>query len=344
MKACIFGIGDMGLAAAWAMKRLGFELQLIEDNIKRFDEIETLLGTRPIRPSQIMSLGENIEEDCDVVISCLPFLLTEHVANDCAKLGVPYCDLGGNPEVSERISKLGNQIAVFTDLGLAPGYLNILAEQAYAEDPSTENIHMFCGGLPSEKMENSLNYARVFHVNGLTNEYTGECDIIKNGKIEQVKALDGEKHIRFGDEIFEAFYTKGCTNVSLDSMMSKGIKNFDYRTVRYQGHVDLLKFLMRECRIIGPDFSEAIMNACPKTTKDWLYIGINTDDLEMTKIIHHDNQWTAMQKGTSFPAAAVAAIMAKNKDPKVWAYSDVPFDEFNDNLNEICGSEIKSFS
>lgn len=334
MKACIFGVGAMGLPAAWAMQKLGFDLQLIEEDEERFDDIEALLGVKPEEPIY----ADQIDEDCDVAISCLPYILNFDVVEMCREAGIPYCDLGGNPKVSSQIQSNGKDIAVFTDLGLAPGYLNIIAE--YLCNENTTEVHMRCGGLPCDRYINRLKYARTFHIEGLTNEYSGMCDIIKDGVITQVPALSGVKFFSRDREEFEMFYTKGCTNVSLQSMLDRGVKEFDYKTVRYCDHVGYIKFLMEDCNIVGRDFSKAITKACPRTKEDRVLMGVSTNDLEVDIEVKHDNQWTAMQKCTSFPTAAVAAIMAKNKDPKVWSYADVPMDEFLINLEKICGDEL----
>jgi saccharopine dehydrogenase-like NADP-dependent oxidoreductase len=340
MKACIFGVGAMGLPAAWAMLKLGFDLQLIEEEDDRFDSIEALLGVRP------QDHTYEIDDDCDVVVSCVPYLFNHIVAEECSERGIPYCDLGGNPIESGRIQKdFGNKIGVFTDLGLAPGYLNIMAEYFVAKYPDQKYIYMRCGGLPSEKMDNKLKYARVFHIEGLTNEYSGLCDVIKDGQHKQVEALENESWFQWEHDgryiDMECFPTKGCTNVSMKSMLDRGIREFTYKTVRYKGHVKWIKFLMKDCKITGKEFSRAIINACPRTKKDIVYTSVDSGGIyRIQKIIEHDDQWTAMQKGTSFPAAAVAAIMANRKEPKVWTYEDVPLDQFQDNLRIICGDEL----
>jgi saccharopine dehydrogenase-like NADP-dependent oxidoreductase len=335
MKACIVGVGDMGLPTAWAMKRLGFELDLFETNHGLFDCIEAVLGARP-RCGETIS----ISPDCDVVISCVPYIFTTDVAEACAKFGIPYCDLGGNPEVSQNIQKTyGAKIAVFTDLGLAPGFLNILAESVVANN-HPNSVFLKCGGLPLDPTGNRLNYARVFNVEGLTNEYSGMCDIIEDGSIKQVPALSGLENFTSLGYDFECFHTKGASNGSLSSMLDQGVKNFFYKTVRFRGHADYIKFLMEDCKIVGKEFSQAIINACPKTKRDQVFLEISTEKDTVSLMIVSDEQWTAMQKGTAFPTAAVAAILASHKSPNVWSYRDVPQDEFRNNLNSICGEEL----
>ena len=344
MKATIVGVGKMGLPIAWAMQKLGFDLQLIESNKKSFSKINKILGARPQEPIH----ADQIDGDSDVVISCLPYFSNqgtiEQIVYDLES-SIPYCDLGGNPDMSFHIKRqFGGKLPIFTDLGLAPGFINIMAEDI-VEKHGGENVVLRCGGLPNHKVENTLNYARVFSVEGLTNEYSGMCDVIKNGEIKQVPALSDVETWELSGEHFEAFHTKGASNGNLKSMLNRGVKNFCYKTIRLEGHVKLIKFLMEECKITGDHFSRAIKYSCPRTTNDRVFIEVETESpsksTSQSMVVYADERWTAMQKCTAFPTAAVAAIRAKNKEPKVWEYADVPIEEFLTNLKTICGSEDK---
>ena len=96
----------------------------------------------------------------------------------CVDNEVRYCDLGGRVDVSESINEWAGKKAtrpVFTDLGLAPGWVNILAEQGYKElnGPADDtHIEMMVGGLPDylESSNNPLCYAVTWSVDGLINE------------------------------------------------------------------------------------------------------------------------------------------------------------------------------
>ncbi|MFP6602454.1 MAG: hypothetical protein VB862_07995, partial [Pirellulaceae bacterium] len=54
--------------------------------------------------------------------------------------------------------------------------------------------------------------------------------------------------------------------------------------------------------------------------------------------IDSDDTWTAMQKSTSFPTAAMAAILAEGDGCKsILDYSDVPLVDFAEKLSIIGG-------
>jgi saccharopine dehydrogenase-like NADP-dependent oxidoreductase len=112
---------------------------------------------------------------------------------------IRYCDLGGRVDVSESINNLAKEKAtrpVFTDLGLAPGWVNILAEQGYKElygDKDDVHVEMMVGGLPDylQSANNPLRYGVTWSVDGLINEYRDDCIVLESGQIKTVKGMEG---------------------------------------------------------------------------------------------------------------------------------------------------------
>jgi saccharopine dehydrogenase-like NADP-dependent oxidoreductase len=116
----------------------------------------------------------------------------------------------------------------------------------------------------------------------------------------------------------EAFYTKGGLGLSVPRLKEKGLLNYSYRTIRYQGHVNLLKFLLEECCLSADAFEKALISATPPITEDKVIIKIKYLSKCGTmgvcySEIKHDKNWTAMQKATSFPTAVVAGMMHDDK-------------------------------
>jgi hypothetical protein len=107
--------------------------------------------------------------------------------------------------------------------------------------------------------------------------------------------------------------------------------------MRYVKHSLLLKFLLQECKLSEEEFDRAIENACPITTEDIVLIHVGVDNKKWQYTILHDENWTAMQKATAFPAAAVASLIADGEfaDKKVPEYRDVPFNKMVEKLNAI---------
>ena len=355
MKAAIVGCGWMGQAAAYGMMRLGYEVEGFDPNkpsVVAFKEKFESRGTQVPKTymADFPSLMEAAGDDpiFDVVISAAPFKQNEHIAKCCIDRGIRYCDLGGSPDMAKTIHDYALEkktVPVFTDLGLAPGYVNMLAEQIADENKDDlVSIKLYCGGLPQTVGRSRLNYNLVFSVGGLINEYTGMCRVLFDGEESLQKAMSGrEAH----GMKFESFYTRGGISYTLDSMKERGVKNCFYKTLRYTGHHDYMTFLMDDCGLTDTDLlKQVIESACPPTkmdlvhimirytTKHQAYVGTETKVLTTIKATE---DWTAMQMGTSFPAVAVAAMMAEGHlDDKIVAtYADIDVAECQEKLYRI---------
>jgi len=296
----------------------------------------------------------------DIVISSLPYHQTEIVGKWCVDNEVRYCDLGGRVDVSKSITDHAKQFAtrpVFTDLGLAPGLVNILVEQGCKElHCRAESVKMMVGGLPdySESANNPLRYAVTWSIDGLINEYRDDCLILEDGEIKTVRGMDGVEQIegeKFGK--MEAFYTSGGASHSIYSMQARGVKNCSYKTMRYRGHGDMVRFLIRDCNLDDDTLNKIFLEGCGKANKDEVFVVAEVSGGNKTwrqeKVIKSDEQFSAMQKATAFSISSVAAIMAEgklegNKEerrgywlqyPKSLSYADVPFKEFSDNLEKL---------
>ena len=305
-----------------------------------------------------------MHEKPDVVISSLPYHQTEEIAYWCIHNGLRYCDLGGRVDVSSAINKEAKEHAkapVFTDLGLAPGWINILAEQGCKEiHQEIDSVEMMVGGLPAIPSNPPLNYIVTWSVDGLINEYRDDCLILQNGEIKKVRGMEGLEEVQFklldGEEL-EAFYTSGGASHTIETMKTRGVKNCSYKTIRYKNHRDVVRFLIRDSRLDDDCLLQVFKNGCenhdPFMSGDVVLMKtiVKAGDVSWNKeiIVGYDQKFSAMQKATAFSISSVAALMAKgllegDKDEhrdyhtqysKNLAYSDVPFDEFGKNLKKL---------
>jgi saccharopine dehydrogenase-like NADP-dependent oxidoreductase len=325
MKAIVAGAGAMGSAIAYGLNKLGFSVRFVDPVVKEA-EFEVLPDLTKV-------------DETDIVVSAAPYHQNLSLANFCANKGWRYCDLGGNPSISESIQRFSDNKLVFTDLGLAPGLSNIIAEAAIAKNKS-DNVEIQVGGLPIEP-ERRLGYSSAFwSLDGLINEYSGMCEIIRNNSVCYVPALSEVEEIDFPDVgKLEAFHTRGALDLSVESMLEKGVKNLTYKTIRFPGHADYVDFLLNECRISHHEFKKAINFACPKSREDMVLIRIKVGNEVRCYLVKHNERFTAMQITTAFPTAAIATLIASGlfDDKQVLNYSDLlPFvDRIDDNLKKI---------
>jgi len=366
-KAAILGVGRMGTAISYAMNKLGFDVVGIDSNEKAAEHFRAHITA----PEGVFYLtGQSADktaerairfEQPDVVISSLPYHQTEEIAMWCIDNGIRYCDLGGKVDVSKNINDYALKVAtkpIFTDLGLAPGWINILAEHGCKQiHKEADSVSMMVGGLPGVPTNPPLNYAVTWSMDGLINEYSDDCEILRNGEIKTVPGMSGleEVYLDLLQDDVEAFYTSGAASHSLESMKNRGIKNCEYKTLRWKGHCETVRFLIKECNLSKDCLLEIFKNGCCNAGGDIVLLRalVKAGDVQwkQEKIItaDADGDFSAMQKATAYPVSSVAALMAdgffdgkkeQRRDywthyPKALSYSDVPFDEFNSNLNKL---------
>ena len=375
MKVALIGVGRMGSAIAWAMNKLGFTVTGVDSRTSSAKALNELGGRHSFRlvGKDFLNYNDALHQlfcsiKPDVVISSLPYHQTFTVANYCIEAGLRYCDLGGRVDVSRKINELAKEKAtkpVMTDLGLAPGWVNILAEWGCGEIHKTpDSVSMMVGGLPGIPNNPPLNYAVTWSVDGLINEYRDSCEILFNGEILNVDGMEGLEnvYVKCIDEELEAFYTSGGASHTTHSMKERGVKNCSYKTLRYKGHGDAVKFLIRRCGLSDECLMSIFEKGCCGSGNRHmdgdiviLKVSIKAGGLEWNKeiLVPYDDNFTAMQKGTAFPISAVASLMAEGyfdgdkeqhrdywtKYPKNLSYKDIPFKEFNKKIN-LLGLEV----
>lgn len=259
-------------------------------------------------------------KNIDLVVSACPFSEGLKLANVAKEIyGVPYFDLGGNPEISSEIQKMMKKDHLsLSGLGLAPGYVNDLI---YHHSRKNKNIVAVVGGLP-QSVENPLNYSLTFSPEGVYNEYHGKAKSIVDGAWKENDCLDDLIWCDFqqGEETVhtEAFNTRGVIE-KLNLKQYKG-RSVAYKTMRYHGHCAHVRYLLHEMKMNKEDFVKFLEMYCPPTDKDFVYVSIL--DVDGGKTLHEqieysDQKFTAMQKMTAFHAVAkIFAIFEDRYDPK----------------------------
>ncbi|KAA0004017.1 MAG: hypothetical protein FE044_00795 [Thermoplasmata archaeon] len=279
----------------------------------------------------------------DVVISALPYDFNYKIAKIAIKTKTNFIDLGGNSRIVEKELALHEEareagITIIPDCGLAPGMSNVVAHHLWEQ--GAREIHIRVGGLPVNPKP-PLNYALVFSIHGLINEYVEDAIIVRNGEITRVESLTGLEEIEIEGRKFEAFYTHGGTSTLPKTL--HGVKELDYKTIRYKGHCEKI-LLLKQLGFFDDDarkFSEKILEkALPKNERDFVIAKIYSENMEAFLIDYHDGIFSAMQRTTAFPTAIIAKMVADGKIEK-GAYPPeiaINFDEF---INELRKRNIK---
>ena len=346
-KAGIIGAGNMGQAIAWAMERLGYDLIVVDQSEKAISTCSKILRKISDHRFKVSSNSEYkdcyILKDCDIVISSLPYHQNFNLALFCIDNKIRYCDLGGNVSVSKQINDSAyshGNTPVMTDLGLAPGWANIIAENLYKEyrvehHKPPNSIVMMVGGLPKEPI-NTLKYSCTWSYDGLINEYKEDCDVLLHGETSIQKSMSGLESVRTSIGNLEAFYTSGGAAHTLTTMKSRGVKNCSYKTLRYPGHHGIVNFLIHESGLDDETLIDIFKKTCPPQD-DLVVIKVQVDDvlsgsgiISFQKVVKSDKKFSAMQKATAFPIASAAhTIILSHIYKPVLKYDDIEYPQFN---------------
>ena len=314
----VIGLGQMGRVIAWAMQSLGHSLVLVDCYKESRSLCKGLLDEYLPDNGHIFANDKTALLECSIVISALPYHQNSKVAKLCIDNGIRYCDLGGNVDVSEEINKYAAKgvSPVMTDLGLAPGWVNIVAEHLYRqksvelEGKAPERIDMMVGGLPKDP-HNFLKYSCTWSYDGLINEYKDGCEILSGKAKKNVPGMEGLKHVKTKLGTLEAFYTSGGMSHTMGLMERRGVKNCSYRTLRYVGHRDIVRFLIRDCDLDHKTLVNIFKTTCPPQD-DVVIMRAEADDMVYERVVWGDNRFSAMQKCTTFPIAAAADLILED--------------------------------
>lgn len=324
--------GNIGKAVRDSFAHLDFETY-------SFDSIE-----RPYDSDgrHFTELNQALNANPDLVFSCLPYMCNEVPARTCATFGIPYFDLGGRCDVSSCINAnfACCKVQCFTDLGLAPGWVNILAEKYFRHSEKGNwpiQVEMYCGGLPRREELDKCGpskYALTWSPEGLLNEYRDDCEVLVDGVLKSVPGMSTvvkEQHIYDCPERdaphlvnFERFPTSGGLAHSARLFQDRGVKDANYQTLRYPGHVDYLK-----------DNMEAAIATIPIVdVGDVVYVGLfvkwekDGETYVENQMVYGDRIFTAMQKCTAFPAVAAASLF-REMPGRPLNYADIPLEKFD---------------
>lgn len=369
-KIVVFGSeGQMGRVICKGFSRLGYHVVGVDVGVSSQDSPVHSYHNCDINDNKLYLL-DDVYSDTQIVatVSALPYFLNARVANYSFGWGVPYFDLGGKVGVSKFIHDLAieNDTHCFTDLGLAPGWVNIVAENAYKTLSKVDKVHtinMSVGGLPYNDdydyddddddggLIPPLNYELTWSVEGLLNEYRDDCEVLLNGEIVTVKGMSGLRQLNIHglskDLVFETFNTSGGASHTLPIMQKRGVVDCSYQTIRLPGHASCMMMLLES--LTDEEIIKVLNNECRNGFKDAVVIVVNGN--VCTKSTHFDyikcilatEEETAMQRCTAYPLVSVVHTTLQYGFPskrRVMNYEDVDYDKFANLLSVLLEEDV----
>jgi saccharopine dehydrogenase-like NADP-dependent oxidoreductase len=214
-----------------------------------------------------------------VTLSACPYFLTPVIAGAAKAAGSHYFDLTEDVESTRVVKQLAenSDSAFVPQCGLAPGFISIVANDVAKRFDRLRDVNMRVGALPTYP-SNALKYNLTWSTDGLINEYCNPCEAIVDGELRETSALEEIEHFSLDGIDYEAFNTSGGLGTLCESLEGK-VQNLNYKTVRYPGHRDIVKMLIRDLQLGQPDrrhiLKEVMEASIPMTKQDVVLVFVS---------------------------------------------------------------------
>lgn len=353
----VIGAGRQGTAAAYDFLQFGeaevviladADIRQAKQSAQRLNALTEGNRGHAIRldasnPEQVVEvLGQ---EQIDAFVSAVPYFHNLNLTGAAIQAGVGMTDLGGNSEIVlqqlERSPQAAEAaVSIVPDCGQVPGMGTSLILYAMEQLDEPRDVTMWDCGLPQEA-EPPWNYRLTFNIEGLTNEYFGECLFIREGEATAVPALTEYERLTFPEPIgeLEAFTTAGGLTTASRTFEGQ-LRTLENKTLRYPGNFDQLK-VMENLGLLQTDpvdvggqqisprevlhtLWEPQIRAEPET-RDFILIHIRAQGTvngeEKTAWVHLVHRYdegtgfTAMEQATGWHAAILTEAIAHGHIP-----------------------------
>lgn len=297
-KIAVLGNGKIGSAIFQSLKMHGFD---------------AVVGDKAPNAPHVVSVNAMCSEslrnwlkDFDAVLCAMPYYVVSNVARTAADLGIAYFDLTEDRESTEFVKSLKSTSVLVPQCGLAPGSVSVIASHLIKCFDTVKSVDIRVGALPLFP-NNVIQYYLTWSTNGLVNEYCNLCDAIYEGKRVELMPLEGYEKINIDGQSYEAFNTSGGIGSLCESLEGK-VENLTYKTIRYEGHHQHMKFLLNDLNLSKNRdlFIKLLDQEVPQTTKDVVIIMVKAVGqidgklMEKTyyKKVYGDENGNAIQKTT----------------------------------------------
>src|ERR1700747_1067357 len=250
MRIGIIGAGKIGGSIAALLETCAFcdEVRLADN--RPLDSLQSL----PKSSSHTLDVTsrpalEAFVKSSDVIVSAAPFYLNKTIASTCADFDRSYFDLTEDVETTNFVRELsqGRRGTFMPQCGLAPGAINIIGSGIANSFKQTRSVEMRVGALPLSA-SNQMKYYLSWSTAGLINEYCQFGEALIQGRRLLTNPLDGVERLTIDGVEYEAFNTSGGVATMCESFEGK-VNELSYKTLRYPGHRDLMKFLLYDLNL-----------------------------------------------------------------------------------------------
>lgn len=348
MKIAIIGAGNIGSAAAHMLVDDQHQVLVIDSSNSALCQVIRDVPGVSTGQATIQSPDDLAYylDGYDAVLNAGPYFLNKHVVDACAKANASYFDLTEDVESASYVKQVAagrtdSSTIFMPQCGLAPGFVSIAAGHLARDLAEVHEVKLRVGALPVNPT-NALKYNLTWSVDGLINECAKPGIAVRNGQPYVTTALEELENITLDGIEYEAFNTSG----GIGSLYTMPARVVNYKTLRYPGHRDLLKFAFHELMLISDvnALRELLLNVLPTTKDDVVVIRVSASGLDQDgKLVEHviskrirsgvyfGRFMTAIQVTTAAAACAMITMLDELKplaEDGFVRQEQVPYDRF----------------
>lgn len=331
MRTVLLGAGHIGQTIARLLSESGDYIVTVADrDVGALKSVDGLNVERKVVDSNDQAALEKVLQSADLVINALPYHMAIPVARAAKVASTHYFDLTEDVHATKVISELASDanVAFMPQCGLAPGFIGIAANTLAQSFDTVYDVKMRVGALP-EFPTNELKYNLTWSVDGLVNEYCHPCEALREGERINVEALEGVEHFSLDGVEYEAFNTSGGLGTLCETLHGK-IRNLDYKSVRYPGHQERMRFLLDDLGLKRDQelLKSILRKSVPTTMQDVVLVFVTVSGLRDGKLVqevftrkifakHMDGLYeSAIQSTTASGICTAVDLFREGKLPK----------------------------
>mgnify|MGYP001280107530 FL=1 len=224
-----------GLVGSFVIKKLldeKMKINLVDIEEKEKIDDNDLLT---IHVTDAIEYCRNTSNEDEIFVNMLPGSLGFHATEILVSRGKKVVDLSFSEVTPDSLNKkaIESGAKVLWDVGIAPGFSNMLITYASRFGGGISNAEIRVGGNPVERDE-KWSYMAPFSPKDVIAEYTRPARIIKSGKLTTLPALSDIHKINVKQAgVMESFLTDGLRSL-LNTISADEMTEY---TVRWPGHI-----------------------------------------------------------------------------------------------------------
>ncbi len=332
-KIAVVGAGRMGTTIASMLAHTGdYHVHVLDPHDQALAALPKHAAIVPVQLTPQMEGADlaALLAGSFALLSAAPFHQMQRWAQAAVAVGAHYLDLTEDIQSTQAIAALSQQAstALIPQCGLAPGFVSIAAHHLCQAFDALDTVHLRVGALP-RCADNSLGYQLSWSTEGVINEYCQPCEAIVDGQRQSLPALQGLERLRVLGQDYEAFNTSGGVGSLVQSLAGQ-VRELNYKTLRYPGHAERMRFLLDELRLRDQRalLRQILEQALPATEQDVVVIFISVSGQQGGRLLQrhyaqeiygttlHGRAISAIQNSTASSICAVLDLLAQGQLPQ----------------------------